>query len=116
MLAALATVIAITAMRPTQAPPSPDASRPAALIQPGHVTVPVLLAIGGSSVSAGDIVDLVAVNDAGDADVVASRAVVTEPSTSGYASGSVVLMAMPREDALAVTAATARAQLSVLIH
>ena len=87
------------------------------LVEPGDVTVPVPLSIGGGAVAAGDVVDVVAVDDSGAAQVIASRVVVTEPPTgSGYSSETVVLMAMSERDALTVTAAGDRSPLAVLIH
>lgn len=83
----------------------------------GDVTVPVPLAIGGSAVAAGDVVDLIAVDDAGVAQVVASEVVVTEaPGSNGYSTDAIVLMAMSEPDALAVTVAADRAPLAVIIH
>lgn len=117
VLAALATVIAISALRPTAAPTASDTAPPVQVGRPGDVMVPVPVAVGGGAVSTGDIVDLVAVDDSGSAHLVAAGVVVAEPAAaSGYSSDTVVLMTMSEQDALEVTAAADRAALSLLIH
>lgn len=86
-------------------------------VRTGEVMVPVPLAIGGSAVAAGDVVDLIAVDDGGVAEVVASEVVVTEaPGSNGYSADTIVVMSMSESDALAVTAAADRAPLALIIH
>ncbi len=116
-LAALATLIAISALRPAATPSAPDNVPAMQVGRPGDVTVPVPVAVGGGAVSTGDIVDLVAVDGTGTARIVAARVLVTEPaSAAGYSSDTVVLLSMSESAALEVTTAADQAPLAVLIH
>lgn len=117
MLAGLAVIVAISAMRPSAPTVTAGTPDPVAVSRPGDVTVPVPLVAGGSTVASGDVVDLVAVDERGEAQIIADRVTVTEPAGSaGYSSQAVVLITMQQQDALAVTAAAERGPLSVLIH
>lgn len=117
MLAGLAVIVAISAMRPSTPGITAEGPGPVPVSRPGDVTVPVPLSTGGSTVSSGDVVDLVAVDELGEARIIADRVTVTEPAGSaGYSSQAVVLITMQQQDALAVTAAAGRGPLSVLIH
>lgn len=117
LLAGLAAIVAISAMRPSAPTVTAGTPDPVAVSRPGDVTVPVPLSTGGGTVTAGDVVDLVAVDDLGEAQIIADRVTVIEPAgSSGYSSDTVVLITMQQHDALAVTAAAGRGPLSVLIH
>ncbi len=117
MLAGLAVIVAVSAMRPSTPGITTEGPGPVPVSRPGDVTVPVPLVAGGGTVSSGDVVDLVAVDELGEARIIANRVTVTEPAGSaGYSSQAVVLITMQQQDALAVTAAARRGPLSVLIH
>jgi hypothetical protein len=117
LLAALATIVAITALRPSNPPAATTEAEAISLTRPGEVTVPVPLSRGGSAVDTGDVVDLVTIDDNGLARVIANDVVVTETTTnSGYSSDAVALISMSERDALLVTAAAGRAPLALIIN
>lgn len=118
-LAGLATVVAISALRSD--PPEPtEPMATAPLLQPGEVTVPIPLAMRAvaESVQPGDIVDLVTVDEGGNARLVAHRARIVDRPTTGSGltpTGALLLVAVPLDQALDVAAA-AQSPLSLLIH
>lgn len=120
VLAGLATVIGLTALRSDPPQPRADAA-PAPAVRPGEVTVPVTLSMRAvaDTLSAGDIVDLVTVDDDGDPHRVAERARVVDRPTSGSGlapTEAIVLVAVPEADALDLAAAASQSSLALLIH
>lgn len=123
MLAALATVVAISAVRP--APATTTTTEPTAPTAPsareGEVTVPVILdspALAGA-VTIGDEVDLLAIDAQGRAEVVASRARVVEQGGGSSPLGGtrpLLLVAVPEATGLDLAAASLTARISLLIH
>ena len=103
--AGLASVLALAVIRTPQAP-SGTATAPT--LDAGEVAVPVSLASAAhaGALHTGDVIDLVAVPRAEDqrARVVAREATVLSISSGGFGSadGSVVVIAVPRSDALAI--------------
>jgi len=73
---------------------------------------------GAASLQVGDLLDLVAVEGSATRQV-ATNALVVEGSSSGSplgATGAVILVSVPREQALELTLAAAQSPLSVLLH
>ncbi|HAN70438.1 MAG TPA: hypothetical protein DCQ36_02455 [Actinobacteria bacterium] len=119
-LAFLATIVAVSALRADPPDPTPTTDS-APLVRPGEVTVPIPLTVRAiaEAVQPGDIVDLVTVDEGGDARLIAQRARIVDRPTTGTAltpTGAILLVAVPRARALALTAAASQAPLSVLIH
>lgn len=123
VLAALATVLAISAIRPAPATTTAaESNAPTApSTRPGELTVPVVLdspALAGA-VETGDEIDLVAIDARGEAEVVATRARVVEQgggSSPLGATSPVLLVAVPEESALDLAAASLTSRISLLIH
>lgn len=123
VLAGVAALLLLTSLRPSPAIPAvADASADPAVPRPGEVTVPVALlsaAVAGV-LEVGDVVDLVAVDDAGTASVVAARARVVGLPSSGSAltssSSAIALVAVPDQGALDLSAASSAGPLSVIIR
>lgn len=105
--AGLAALLAVSVIRSPQAPAGAVADGEPTL-QPGQVGVPIALASAAhaGALHAGDVIDLIAVPRAEDssARVVAHAATVLSIATGGFgaADGSVVVIAVPRSDALAI--------------
>lgn len=123
VLAAAATVAAISAVRPAPAATSaPELTAYAApTSRPGEVTVPVILDSPAlaATVAAGDEVDLVSIDAEGRAEVIASRARVVEQGGASSPLGGaspLLLVAVPEATALDVAAASLSARISLLIH
>lgn len=123
VLAALATVLAISAIRPapaaTTAAESTAPSAPST--RPGEVTVPVILDSPAlaSTVKAGDEIDVVSIDAQGQAEIVAERARVVEQGGGASPLGAtspVLLVAVPEETALDLAAASLTMRISLLIH
>lgn len=123
VLAALATLLAISAIRP--APSSTTAAESTAptvtSTRPGEVTVPVMLdsPVLAGTVETGDEIDLVSIDAQGQAAVVAERARVVEQGVGSSPLGAaspVLLVAVPEETALDLAAASLTSRLSLLIH
>jgi len=116
-IAGLATLIALTAAR-TDTPPSPSPPSTEITTRAGDVRVPVPIRAGAASLQVGDLLDLVAVEGSATRQV-ATNALVVEGSSSGSplgATGAVILVSVPREQALELTLAAAQSPLSVLLH
>lgn len=105
--AGLAAMLTLAVIRAPQASTGQAAGAPPAL-GAGEVAVPVSLASGAHAgvLTSGDVIDLVAVPRAEDhvARVVAREATVLSIATAGFGSadGSVVVIAVPRAEALAI--------------
>lgn len=105
--AGLAALLALAVIRAPQAPGDSAAAAEPTLAA-GEVAVPVSLASAAhtGALHAGDVIDLVAVPRAEDqrAQVVAREATVLSISQGGFGSadGSVVVIAVPRAEALAI--------------
>jgi hypothetical protein len=119
-LAALAVVLLMTALRPT--PPVVDANvtTDPSVLRAGESRVPVTLASPAiaATLTEGDVIDLVVVDEVG-AEVVAPRSRVVSLGSGGSAlstSSPVVVVAVPADTALDVTAAAARGPLAVVIQ
>ena len=107
--AGLAALLALSVLRSTTAPMSATAGSPGeAGLGSGEVAVPVSLvsAAHARALHAGDAIDLVAVPRTDDrtARVVARDATVLSVASGGFGApdGSVVVIAVPRSDALAI--------------
>lgn len=120
MAAALAAVaVLLTASTLRSDPPPPTVAEQAPLVAAGEVTVPVPIALRSviDLLEPGDVVDLLAVTPEGAADVVAERARVVDAPAGGLSSSSsVLLVAVPESDAIALAGAGALGSLSVLIR
>lgn len=116
-LAGVAVLTGLSALRADPpASPVPTLS-PGPVSRPGDVTLAVPLAFGAGALSPGDLVDLVSTAGSPAAEIIATDVLVADlASGSAYASASVILVAVPRSDALTVAAAAATAPLAVLIH
>jgi hypothetical protein len=119
VLAGLAAIVGLTALRGGPQPPPAAADDPAAsssAAQPGQVTVPVTLASGAIAavLRVGDVIDLVGTSGSGTAvedtsaplTVIARDARVIElplgGSALGGSSSAVILVSLPEADALRV--------------
>jgi len=121
MLAGIGALLALTTLRGAPAPVVADL--PGHALGPGEVVVPVVLTSGAvaSVLSVGDIVDILGFSDADPptAAVIARRARVFDlPSSTAFGSSvsPVVLIAVPQDQALPLSAASAGGGVSVLLH
>lgn len=121
LLAGVATLLALSTLRSGPEPAPASALSPTGVTAaPGEVTVPVVLdnpSLTGT-VAPGDVIDLVAIGQDGQAQVIADRARVVERTGAGtlMTSSPVILVAVPSDTALSLSAAVATDRISLLIH
>ena len=117
MLAGLATLLAVSSLRP-ESSTQVEVSVAEADIRTGEVLIPVEVSIPAASalVESGDIIDLVAVDDT--ATVVAASARVVDRRAGGGMSptSGLLLVSVPESLALEVTHAAAEQALAIVIR
>ena len=114
--AGLAALLTVSAIRSPQTPPgAPTGPAGEPTLQAGEVAVPVTLASTAlaAALDAGDVIDLVAVPraDDGATRIVAREATVLSVAEGGFGApdASVIVIAVPRADALAIAGAMTNA-------
>jgi hypothetical protein len=120
LAAAAAAGAAALALASLRTPPVVEAQPGPPRIGEGQVTVPVTLASSAvaSLLQTGDLVDLVAISEQGEASIVAEGAHVVAAASAGAlsAASAVILVAVDEHDALPVSVAGATGPLAPVIR